>query len=74
MPLQQSDLKVTGVVPDTLQGAGGAPIEAVRVYYFIGEHGPYSVVIPKLEMSAQRVLTDIRKDAQQYIDILNLTF
>lgn len=74
MAFTMSDVVVTGVSTEQEFNAVGASIDLVRVYYTIGDTGPYSVVIPKLDLTSQRVLMDVRADAQKYLDILNLTF
>lgn len=74
MSVTLSDIAITGLSTDQEINAVGNVQEMTRVYYNIGEYGPYNIVIPKLELSAQRVLMDVRRDAQQYVDILNLTF
>lgn len=74
MALTTTDITVTGISTDQEIDAAGGIRDMTRVFYNIGEFGPYSVVMPKLEMTAQRVLMDVRQDAQKYIDVLNLTF
>ena len=74
MALTYSDIKVSIVTQETEQDQFGSPREVSRVYYMIGEAGPYNVSIPKLELTAQRVLQDVRQDAQKYLDVLNLVF
>jgi len=69
-----SDIHVTGVVPEQTVDESGRVVDNVRVFYTIGEFGPYSIVLSKLEVTANRVLMDVRADAQRYIDILNLQF
>jgi len=74
MALTSADIKVDAVVEDTIEDEQRGTLPAVRVYYTIAEHGPYSILIPKTELSAARVLIDVRQDAQRYIEILNVTF
>lgn len=74
MPVSISDVTVTGVVPEDIVDDFGKQQSMVRIFYSIGEFGPYNIVVPKVEVSAQRVLMDVRQDAQKYIDILNLQF
>ena len=69
-----ADIKVTGVSPDSIVDDYGRVTDNVRIFYVIGEFGPYSIIVPKIEVSAQRVLMDVRQDAQKFIDILNLQF
>jgi len=70
----QSDILISGINEEELQGEFGTTQAVARVFYTIGAHGPYSVVIPKTEVSASRVMQEIRQDSQRYIDILNITF
>lgn len=74
MPVSLSDIKVSGVVPEQSVDDFGKVTEQMRIFYFIGDFGTYSVLIPKLEATAQRVLTAVRDDAQKIVDILNLQF
>ena len=74
MAVTLQDIKVTGLSTEAEVTEFGTSRDVTSVYYNIGDFGPYTVVIPKLELTAQRVLVDVRRDAQQYIDILNLTF
>ena len=74
MAVTLQDIRVTGLSTDQEINAVGNVADMTRIYYNIGDYGPYNVLVPKLELSAQRVLQDVRRDAQQYIDILNLTF
>lgn len=74
MAVQISDVRVEGISQEQEVDASGGIRDIARIFYMIGETGPYSVTIPKLEMTAQRVLVEIRQDAQKYVDVLNLTF
>ena len=74
MAVTLQDIHVTGISPEVETTELGTSRDMTHIFYNIGDFGPYSVVIPKLELSAQRVLTEIRQDAQKYIDVLNLTF
>ena len=74
MPFSISDIKVTGVVPDSTTDLSGMAVDVMRVFYVIADNGPYNVAIPKVEATAQRALNAVRDDAQRFIDILNLTF
>ena len=74
MAVTVQEIRIEGISTDQEQDASGSIRDIARIYYMIGEFGPYNVAIPKLEMTAQRVLMEIRQDAQKYVDILNLTF
>ena len=74
MAVTLQDIHVTGLSTEQETNEFGTSRDMTSVFYNIGEFGPYTVVIPKLELTAQRVLIEVRRDAQQYIDILNLTF
>ena len=74
MAITLQDIRVTGLSTEAEVTEFGTARDMTSVYYNIGDFGPYTVHIPKLELTAQRVLVDVRQDAQRYIDILNLTF
>ena len=74
MAVMVSDIVIQGISTDQEMDSNGGVRDMARIYYLIGAFGPYSIAIPKLEMTAQRVLMDVRNDAQKYVDVLNLTF
>ena len=74
MAVTISDVKVSGLSTEQDVDINGGIRDIVRVHYMIGDSGPYSISIPKLEMTAQRVLQDVRSDAQRFVDVLNLIF
>lgn len=74
MAMTMTDVRVINITEETVESSPGVMREMSRIYYQIGEFGPYSVAIPKLELSAQRVLTEIRQDAQKYLDVINIQF
>jgi hypothetical protein len=74
MAVSLQDVRVSGLSTEMEVNEFGTQREMTTVYYQIGEFGPYSVRIPKLELTAQRTLVEVRQDAQKLLDILNLQF
>jgi hypothetical protein len=67
-----TDVTITDIVREMTQTPTGELREQERIYFHIANHGPYSVVIPTTELTAQRVLQDVRRAAMPYIEIFNL--
>jgi len=58
-----SDVKVARVLEDSLLAVDGTVQRRVRVEFMVGTFGPFTVIVPRAEFSAERVNAEIEKVA-----------
>ena len=72
--VSMKDVKVSAIIEEDSTNEQGMPQRMTRIFYMIADNGPYSVLIPTLDLNAPRVMHDVQNAAMKLIDVLNIQF
>ena len=64
------EIKIERITETTGFDRAGNVVKMVHIDYSIGEHGIFSIEIPKAEFQSAKAIDIVKKDAKGYKDLL----